>query len=439
MAKFRIIILLFLIASLQMAAVAQKVSKETLQSSDGKKRTYYIYVPETIKADIHPALVVLLHGSNHNGQSLIDKWKDLAKEEQFIIVGPDSFDSANWAIPGDGPAPLRDLVEELRKKYPIDAKRIYLFGHSGGAVFALFMSLYESEYFAAVAVHAGALDSSADVLLDIPQRKTPIYIQVGTNDPYFPVSSVRATRDALLSRSFPVKVTEIPRHDHWYYDLAPSINRSAWDFLKTNELPAEPRYQEHRFKTDGRGSKEAVAQYNRGMERQNAGDVPGAITAYTRAIELDKKYAEAYNNRGVAYMSQKDYASAVADFTRSIELEPTDAAYNNRGNIYFSQLKTSEAIADFSEAIKLKPSPEAFTNRGTAYQQTKQQSLALADYDSALKLNPNFARAYVLRGLVLLQNGQDEAAWKDLDKGFKLEPALHAEFDALIKQLRPNQ
>jgi hypothetical protein len=31
-------------------------------------------------------------------------------------------------------------------------------------------------------------------------------------------------------------------HDHWYYDLAPQINRDAWDFLKRRELNEDPRY-----------------------------------------------------------------------------------------------------------------------------------------------------------------------------------------------------
>jgi len=67
-------------------------------------------------------------------------------------------------------------------------------------------------------------------------------------------------------------------------------------------------------------------------------------------------------------------------------------------------------------------------------------NLALADYEAAIKLNPRFGRAYVLRGLLLLKRGgQDAAAWKDLNQGFELDPSLHAEFDPMIKQLRPNE
>ena len=33
----------------------------------------------------------------------------------------------------------------------------------------------------------------------------------------------------------------------------------------------------------------------------------------------------------------------------------------------------------------------------------------------------------------------DGVAQKEIDKGFELDPSLHAEFDPMIKQLRPNQ
>lgn len=433
-----VILLAFLFAFAPVSVLGQKIAKATILS-EGKKRTYYIYVPKSVKPPLAVPLIVLLHGSNHVGLSLAEKWDDLAEKEGVIIVAPDSAESSHWSVPGDGPAFLYELVESIKTKYPINAKKVYLFGHSGGAVFALLMSLYESEYFAATAVHAGALYPEATVLIDLAKRKTPIQIQVGTVDEFFPLTSVRATRDLLNTHGFSVQLIEMPGHNHWYYDLAPKINQVAWDFLKTYELSAEPHFEEYKFRPEGKTSKEATEQYNRGSECHRKGDIPGAIAAYTRAIELDGKYADAYNNRGVAYMTRQDFVAAVADFTRSIELAPSDAAHNNRGSILFSQQKTEEAIADFTAGLKLKTSAEGYVNRGVAYQQTNRDALALADYEHAIELNPKFGRAYILRGLMLLKSGSSSAAEKDFDKGFQLDQSLHAEFDPLIKQLRPTQ
>ncbi|MGZ8842849.1 MAG: dienelactone hydrolase family protein [Pyrinomonadaceae bacterium] len=222
---------------------SNKIVKESIVSNK-TKRTYYLLVPSSVSG---PApLVVLLHGSGRNGLSVVEKWKDLAIKEGVIIVGPDAAGGDGWITPRDGPAFLHDLTEELKSKYPVNPRRIYLFGHSGGAVFALMMSMAESEYFAATAVHAGAFRLRDEFqTIDQARRKIPLAIWVGTVDRFFPLASVRATRDALRAKGFTIDVTEMPGHDHWYYDLAPEINAAAWAFLKRYDLPNEPRYTEY--------------------------------------------------------------------------------------------------------------------------------------------------------------------------------------------------
>ena len=225
---------------------AEKIIKESIRSQ-GVERTYYLFLPDKVNPATPAPMVVLLHGSGRNGLSLVEKWKDLAKKEGVIIVGPDAVSSQGWKIPEDGPDFIHELVEGLKAKYPINARRVYLFGHSAGAGQALYLSLLESEYFAATAVHAGALGADDGPYIERAQRKIPIAIFVGTNDQFFPLPVVRATRDALNARGFKSELTEIKDHTHWYYDRAPEINRSAWEFLKGHELSGEPKYEQHRF------------------------------------------------------------------------------------------------------------------------------------------------------------------------------------------------
>jgi poly(3-hydroxybutyrate) depolymerase len=228
------------------AAASDEITKELI-TSHGKTRAYYLYVPSIVKASSPAPLIVMLHGSGRVGMSLVEKWKDLAKKEGIIIAGPDSSDTRGWGMPQDGPEYLHDLVEEIKTKYPVNPRRVYLFGHSGGAIFALEMSLMESQYFAATAIHAGALPPNDRDLIDSAKRKIPIFIQVGDSDQSFPLKTVRATRDELNAKGFSVELTELPGHDHWYYDLAPKINRTAWDFLKKYELQSEPIYRKFNF------------------------------------------------------------------------------------------------------------------------------------------------------------------------------------------------
>jgi len=249
--KYNVLFLpLFLMLALppvETFSASDKILKESLVSQT-RKRTYYLFVPENLKPSVQVPLIVLLHGSGRNGLSLVEKWKEIAKQEGLIIAGPDSIDSAKWASPDDGPDFLHDLVEALKAKYPINPRRVYLFGHSGGAVFALYMSLYESQYFAATAVHAGALHPENYSVIDVAKRKIPIFIFVGTKDPFFPLNAVRPTRDELNKRGFAAELTELPNHDHWYYDLAPKINSSAWELLKKHELAEDQRYEQYDFK-----------------------------------------------------------------------------------------------------------------------------------------------------------------------------------------------
>ena len=244
--RFSILLLLTLIlVPSQTAAASDKIVKDSI-TSQNKKRSFYLFAPDSVKSGTPAPLIVLLHGSGHNGLSLVDKWKDFAAKEAIIIVGPDSMDPSRWASPVDGPEFLHDLVESIKSKYTIDPRRVYLFGHSGGAVFALYMSLFESQYFAATVVHAGALHQR-DPAISLAKRKTPIAIFVGTRDAFFPLEEVRGTRDDLNKQGFAVELTEVPGHDHNYYGVAPKINQSAWEFLKKHQLNEDPQYEQYNW------------------------------------------------------------------------------------------------------------------------------------------------------------------------------------------------
>ncbi len=229
-----------------LVAPPEKTVKETF-GSGGNTRTYYLFVPESAKQHAPAPLVVLLHGSGHVGKSLTDHWEGLAKKAGFAVVAPDSTVRAGWAVPEDGPDFLYDLVEMVRGQYDLDSQRIYLFGHSAGAMHALQMGLLESEYFAAVAVHAGALPDAVLPAMERAPRKIPIAIWVGVDDSFFPLPVVRATRDALNRFGFNAQLTELAAHTHDYYSRSRYINDGAWAFLQKVRLDKEPRYERYTF------------------------------------------------------------------------------------------------------------------------------------------------------------------------------------------------
>lgn len=241
------LMLLFIVSVDARAKDQDRIAKNTV-ASGGKRRTYYLFVPDSVRPGKPAPLVVLLHGSGRDGRVLIEHWQKLAEQEGIILAGPDSRNSTSWAIPEDGPQFLYDLVEELKSKHAVDPRRVYLFGHSAGAVFGLFMSALESEYFAAAAVSAGAMKKDNYALLDEAERKVPVALFVGTRDPFFPVSEVRKTRDAFAGRGHTVELTEVSGLDHNYYSRSADINAKSWEFLKKHQLASDAKYKEHQFK-----------------------------------------------------------------------------------------------------------------------------------------------------------------------------------------------
>ena len=224
---------------LSLFAASGGLSKESIDF-EGKRHEYFVFVPKIDTGGAPPPMLVLLHGSGHDGRSLLDPWKKLATREGLVLVAPNAQNPTAWQSPADGPEALTGIADAVKKQYGVDPNRVYLFGHSAGAVFALLMSLWEPRYFAAIAVHAGAIppgnEDRVQSALQAARRKTPIQIQVGTDDRFFPVQAVRATRDLFSAGGFTVDLREIPRHDHNYYVISDQINREAWAFLKERTL-----------------------------------------------------------------------------------------------------------------------------------------------------------------------------------------------------------
>lgn len=68
-----------------------------------------------------------------------------------------------------------------------------------------------------------------------------------------------------------------------------------------------------------------------GTAEFEAGNLETAPAHFQRALELDRNFGAAYFSRGLVRKRQRDFDGAISDFTRSIELKPMPEAYLNRG------------------------------------------------------------------------------------------------------------
>jgi alpha-beta hydrolase superfamily lysophospholipase len=198
----------------------------------GVEQGYLEYSPDK---DRPLPVVMLLHGAGDRPANMIDAWKGLAKKEKIVLLAPDlprdpKFEDA-------APRTFRCVVDDARHFAAIDPQRVYLFGNSMGGYLAFDGAMFESQYFAAVAVHANRIADEYTGIVGHARRKTPIAIYIGDQDQFFSEQSVRKTRDLLLKAGFPVHYVELPNHDHNYYASADEINADAWKFLAKNGLP----------------------------------------------------------------------------------------------------------------------------------------------------------------------------------------------------------
>jgi tetratricopeptide (TPR) repeat protein len=153
-------------------------------------------------------------------------------------------------------------------------------------------------------------------------------------------------------------------------------------------------------------------------------DTAGKIADYDEAIRLKPDYHAAFNNRGIARNDKGDIEGAIADSDEAIRLKPDYAvAFCNRGIARKDKGDIEGAIADYDEAIRLKPDyHDAFNNRGIARGAKGDIEGAIADYDEAIRLKPDYAVAFYNRGIARGAKGDIEGEIADYDEAIRLKP-----------------
>ena len=145
---------------------------------DGAERSWREYVPSSCDSSEEVPLVVVLHGGASGGKIVLHTaekqaaWTHVAEEYGFIAVFPHSLtDKISWNVweiySGGSGTEYRDdvvfldwLIDLLCEKYPVNRKRIYLYGHSFGAVMAAEYALKRAGRLAAACLCSGPENAS---------------------------------------------------------------------------------------------------------------------------------------------------------------------------------------------------------------------------------------------------------------------------------------
>jgi S1-C subfamily serine protease len=203
-----------------------------------------------------------------------------------------------------------------------------------------------------------------------------------------------------------------------------------------------------------------------------------AIQKFTKAMQLNPKYANAYYLRAIVYYqlqegqrSLRDYNQAIAlnpnkpniyynrailkndllndirgafaDYNQAISLNPKQAnAYFNRAALKAEKLNDAKgAVADYNQVIAMVPrDAEAYNNRAVLKAEKLNDAPgALADYTKTIALNSKYADAYFNRGILQVNKFNNRAgAIQDLRQAARLyrEQGQSQKLEMVNKALR---
>jgi len=148
-----------------------------------------------------------------------------------------------------------------------------------------------------------------------------------------------------------------------------------------------------------------------------------AIDDFTKAIELDGRYAPAWIGRADARRQRGEYQAAIDDASIGLCTLPADPdvqivralGFVVRGPCYLALGRTEEAFEELDEAVRMAPNDGMpYSMRGFVHLEAKDYEQALSDLDEAVERGVNSLGTLVNRAVALFRLGRYEAAFRQI-------------------------
>jgi predicted peptidase len=212
------------------------------KSKDGQKLKYRFYNPSKDESKKKYPLVVHFHGAGSRGDNNTSQLylakkvtsKENIKKYPCFVFAPQCPSEKKWVStdwtklshkmptqPNNYMKMAIAAIDEIVKEYPIDTKRIYVYGQSmGGFATWDIICRRPNMFAAAVPVCGGADEASASTIAHVP-----VWIFHGALDPAVKVARSRNMFAALKKVGGTPKYTEYPKvkHNAWSYSYSPEL------------------------------------------------------------------------------------------------------------------------------------------------------------------------------------------------------------------------
>jgi TolB-like protein/Tfp pilus assembly protein PilF/predicted Ser/Thr protein kinase len=223
--------------------------------------------------------------------------------------------------------------------------------------------------------------------------------------------------------------------NHEAFDLYLKARNFLYKISKTNVRFAIQMFSkaieiDPRYASGYAGLCEAYASQYRYFEKDST-LLEKAVDSGLRALMYDPNLSEAYSALALAYFEKKLLNEAFTAGQKAIELDPNNyIAYWMLGRIYHSTDKDEEAIKLYKKVIQINPDfYSAYSDLGTSYEtlgneeENKHVQQTLMDvYPRYLSQNPDDSRAHIFYAHSLAHLGKMNEAEKEAEKALELSP-----------------
>jgi poly(3-hydroxybutyrate) depolymerase len=192
----------------------------------GEIMPYRVYVPKSYTGAKPLPLVIALHGLGGNEDVFMDGYSkripELAEQYGYLVASPlgyrvDGF--YGYSYGNDAPAKRKQQLSEedvmqvlarMRKDFKIDESRIYLMGHSMGAIGTWFLGAKYPDIWAALGTVAGLGNPQSVALM----KHIPQFVVHGDADPTVPVAGSRTMVAEMKKLGVDHVYVEVPGGNH---------------------------------------------------------------------------------------------------------------------------------------------------------------------------------------------------------------------------------
>lgn len=179
--------------------------------------------------------------------------------------------------------------------------------------------------------------------------------------------------------------------------------------------------------------KRAAGIYAQAENYRRNGQGDKALDGYNQAISLMPEHIGYRLARARYFFSRGDDIAAFTDIDFILTRQPENLdILSLKAQVLSAGGNQERAVECYTQMLEIDPdSASIYYNRGYLNYVLGRYDDSLGDLDQACLRHPGLFEAYYYRGMILIKQGQPEAAWDDLRKARSLRPNSRQVKDAL--------